>query len=510
MKQRFFLSFLILFHATIPSTIQAHKADEYLDLTIKTGISAIIFCAVFYACAKLTEKAQSSIWQTFYPYTINESFNSVAGAHEAKESLQEIVQFLKNPKKFSRLGAKIPKGVLLTGNPGTGKTLLARAVAGEANCTFISVSGSAFEEMYAGLGASRVRDLFKEAEKQNGPCIIFIDEIDAVASKRQSIHTWLNQTLNQLLTCMDGFSTKESKYPIIVIGATNHESILDPALLRAGRFDRIVNVPLPSHQDRIDILEIHLQPILTAEDVNLENIAKNTSGFSGADLAQLVNQATLIATKNNQELVTMENFHEAINIIHLGAPSAHVKMSAREKKITAYHEAGHTLLHLLQPETSGEFYNVTIVPRSRALGLTASFPDENKHSWNKEEMLARICMLLAGRGAEELMFDEIGTGAHNDFEKASDMAFHMVCSFGMTELGTRIYNTKHISDATRHLIDKAVAKILDEQYKKVLNILQDNKKLLIKLAEELLKKETLYAPEVYKLLELKPLDPVAA
>ncbi len=514
MKKNFLFSALIVLYALTPLTIQT---NNNLNPTIK---ETLITCCILLTCVgisaytdyRLRTKPQQtgSLWTVYKPYAITESFDSVAGADEAKDALLDIVQFLKNPAYASRLGAKIPKGILLTGEPGTGKTLLARAVAGEANCSFISVSGSAFEEIYAGVGAARIRALFAEATKQNGPCIIFIDEIDALGSKRSHEHAWLNQKLNQLLTCMDGFSSKDASHPIIVIGATNHESMLDEALLRPGRFDRTINVPLPSLLDRIKMLQIHLKNIVYSEDLNFEIIAKNTVGFSGADLAQLINQAALIATKKNKALVSMQDVLEAINLIKLGAPTPNIKMNSREKRITAYHEAGHTLLHLLQSEITDEFYSVTIIPRSRSLGLMSSFPEENKYSFNKEVFLARITVLLAGRAAEEFMFGEIGTGPHDDFKHASNIAFDMICNYGMSELGTRIYNINHISEETRSLIDQEVNKILDQQYKKALNILKQNKEKLIKLAETLIQKETLYAEDVYKILKLPAYIPAIA
>lgn len=514
MKKNLLLSALIAFYAFSPiNTYNFNNDNSDFDRNIKIAcsIAYLTFVGVyFYAMYKQTQSEKSQLWTIYKPGQVFETFENVAGAHEAKDALQEIIQFLKNPKHFNRLGAKMPTGVLLTGQPGTGKTLLARAVAGEANCSFISVSGSAFEEIYAGVGAARVRALFAAAARQNGPCIIFIDEIDALGAKRQHENPWLNQKLNELLTQMDGFSNQDRAHPIIIIGATNHESMLDPALLRPGRFDRIVNVPLPSLHDRIDMLEIHLTQVVCSDNLNLEIIAKQTAGFSGADLAQLVNQATLIATKNNNDFVSMKDFDEAINLIKLGAPSTSIKMDDREKKITAYHEAGHTLLHLLQPEITDEFYSVTIVPRARALGLTAWFFNENKYSSNKEELLAQISVCLAGRAAEELMFNEIGTGPYHDFEQASSIAFHMICTYGMTELGTRIYNINHVSDATRVLIDKEINKILDQQYQKVMKILKENKEKLINLAEALFEKETLYADEVYEILQIaKPNHAVA-
>ncbi len=510
MKKNLFLSVLILFYASNPATIHTKSNNDLDSMDKGLLITYMVVAAAFmglgvYSMYQERKNAQSNtLWSTFQPGQISENFNSVAGAHEAKQALDEIVQFLKNPEYASRLGAKMPTGIILTGNPGTGKTLLARAVAGEANCTFISVSGSIFEEVYTGLGAARVRALFTQAEQLAGPCIIFIDEIDAVGSKRSHSHT-LHQTLNQLLTCMDGFSSKTRKHPIIIIGATNHESILDSALLRPGRFDRIINVALPGLSDRIELLKIHLKNIICADDLNLEVIAKQTARFSGADLAQLVNQATLIATKNHQDAVTMKNFEDAINIITLGIPDSSIKMSAQEKRITAYHEAGHTLLHILQPETTAEFYSVTIVPRTKALGLTAWFFEENKHTLNKKEALAKISVLLAGRAAEEFMFGEIGAGAHSDFEQASSIAFHMICSYGMSKLGKRIYDVNYISDVTRQLIDQEINIILEEQYQKTMDILKTNQEKLTLLAERLLEKETLYAAEVYEILEISEL-----
>lgn len=515
MKKNILLSALIIFYACTPiHTYNSWNNDDTSNfdkkLAIACSIAYLTFVSIYCYLIYQQNKTHNELWTVSQPGDIAENFDSVAGAHEAKDALLEIVEYLKNPKQAKRLGAKVPTGVLLTGEPGTGKTLLARAVAGEANCSFISVSGSVFEQVYVGLGAARVRALFEQIEAEKKPCIVFIDEIDAVGGKRSQEYSWINQTINQLLTCMDGFNSKNRSFPIIIIGATNHECLLDPALLRPGRFDRIVHVARPCVNDRIDLLNIYLQNIIFADDLNLEIIAKQTPGFTGADIAQLVNQATLLATKNHQDCVTMQNFHDAINLITLGAPDTSIKMDDREKKITAYHEAGHTLLHLLQPETTSEFYSVTIVPRSKALGITLSFRNENKYSSNKEEHLAEISTLLAGRAAEELMFGEIGTGIHNDFTEASSIAFHMVCSYGMSELGTRIYNVNHISDATRTLIDNEVNKILDQQYQKVMKLLKEHKAKLIKLAERLLEKNTLYADEVYELLQIsKPNQAIA-
>lgn len=492
-------------------TLSLEQQLEKTKIKAFTGIItsiAISVCAAYLIMHmnRAQQKTDHTLWTIYPPDQIEESFVSVAGAHEAKEALSEIVNFLKDPEAHSRLGAKIPCGVLLTGEPGTGKTLLARAIAGEAGCTFISVTGSAFVQMYVGLGAARLRAMFEDAT-QYAPCIIFIDEIDAIGSKRQIDQSAGAQehshALNQLLACMDGFESKNAKNPIIVIGATNNEKILDKALLRPGRFDRVVQVPLPCCNDRADILEIYIAKIIYANDIDLNLLAQRTSGFSGAELEQLVNQAALIATKNNQNDVTMANFDEAINIIKMGTPAPYIKMGEQEKKTTAYHEAGHALAFILQPEITGQLHSVTIVPRSRALGVTSWFPEEDKHSWNKEEMLSQITIALAGRGAEELMFGEIGTGAHNDFQKASDIARNMICQYGMTEMGVCTYDHYEISDNTRHQIDAAVKKILDQQYLRMMTLLKTNKSMLIKLAEALLKKETLSAEEIYKLLNIK-------
>lgn len=471
-----------------------------ITVTVVAGI-------ISYHYQKEDKIRENTLWDVFTPNQISESFESVAGAHEAKQALAEIVNYLKNPAEASRLGAKVPKGVLLTGNPGTGKTLLARAVAGEADCTFISVSGSVFVQMYVGLGAARLRALFEEAALY-APCIIFIDEIDAVGSKRGTDNgsggiQEHNHAVNQLLACMDGFSSKHAANPIIVIGATNHESSLDPALLRPGRFDRIVHVPLPGTKDRADILKIHLSKVIFAQDINLETIAKLTPGFSGADLQQIVNQAALIATNKGLAAVGMQELYEAVDLIMLGAPAKHITMSDYEKRTTAYHEAGHALMHILIPEFSGSLHGVTIQPRNNALGLTYGLPEDNKYNLNKEEMLAHICMLLAGRAAEEFMFGEISTGAHNDFERASATAHNMICRYGMTDsLGKRIYEGQHVSEKVLQQIDAEIFKILDEQYARVIKLLKSNKHLLVTLAEELLKKETLYAPEIYQLLNI--------
>lgn len=524
------LASLIFWHAFAPCNLIANQNDkeETQDTSYKSwesfkakdknnfltesqkkqlfemGVGLIFITIATYIQIKLvTYLTSTPEWDIITPGSIKESFQSVAGAHEAKEALIDIVKFLKNPKYYRRLGAKIPKGILLTGNPGTGKTLLARALAGKAQCNFISVSGSAFVQMYVGVGAARVRSLF-QAAAQHAPCIIFIDEFDALAPNRHSTENATNQehkqTVNQLLACMDGLLSQDANHPILVIGATNHESAIDPAVLRPGRFDRIIHVAMPNLQDRIDILNIHLNKVTHMDNIDIETIAARTPGFSGADLQNLVNQATLIATKEELDAVDTDSMYQALDLITLGAPAQNILMSDYEKATTAYHEAGHALMHILLPEISDQLHGVTIIPRNKALGVTYSLPNEHKYTLNKEEMLAKICMLLAGRAAEELMFGEISTGAYSDFQKATDIAYDMVCFYGMTDtLGKRIYNS-NISEIMQNKIDIEISKILDEQYERVIMLLSENKELLIKLAENLLEKETMYAPEIYEIL----------
>ncbi|MCX5923549.1 MAG: ATP-dependent zinc metalloprotease FtsH [Candidatus Dependentiae bacterium] len=447
----------------------------------------------------------------FLPSTIKERFSSVAGAHEAKEDLKDIVDFLKDPAKYRRLGAQITRGVLLVGEPGTGKTLLARAVAGEANCPFFSVSGSDFIEVFVGVGASRVRDLFAEAKKK-APCIVFIDEIDAIGRQRGSSMGGGNeereQTLNQLLTEMDGFEI--NKDPIIVLAATNRPDVLDKALVRPGRFDRQIEVPVPDLLSREEILKVHLKKITVVGDLDVKRIARGTPGFTGADLANLVNEATIIASKKNLTEVSMYEFEEARDKIMIGKESKTMILTDHDKKMTAYHEGGHALARVLMPKDTDPLHKVTIIPRGRALGVTHFLPEREKYSRNKEEMLATVAAALAGRAAEELVFNELSTGAYSDFKAATETARSMVCYYGMTDaLGKRVYldtyDTKGgYSQKTFEKIDDEITRILDEQYAFVMQLLKDNRDKLDLLAQALLEKETLYASDVYELLGIEP------
>lgn len=446
----------------------------------------------------------------FMPSSIKEKFSSVAGAHEAKEDLQDIVDFLKDPSKYRKLGAQITRGALLVGEPGTGKTLLARAVAGEANCPFFSVSGSDFIEVFVGVGASRVRDLFSQA-KRNAPCIVFIDEIDAVGRHRGSGLGGGNdereQTLNQLLTEMDGFET--SADPVIVLAATNRADVLDKALLRPGRFDRRIEVPIPDLLSRQDILKVHLKKVKASSEVDVKKIARGTPGFTGADLANLVNEATILASKRSLPAVTMHEFEDARDKIMLGKESKTIILSEQDRKITAYHEGGHALLRLLMPNDTDPLHKVTIIPRGRALGVTHYLPEREKYNRTKVELLANIAAALAGRAAEELVFNEISTGAYSDFKAATETARAMVCAYGMTDaLGKMVYldtyEGKGYSQRTFEKIDSEIARILNEQYDVAMGLLKDHRDKLDAIAQVLLDKETVYASELYELLGIEP------
>jgi len=447
----------------------------------------------------------------FLPSSIKENFDSVAGAAEAKEELKEVVDFLKSPEKFKRLGAKITRGVLLVGEPGNGKTLLAKAVAGEANCPFFSISGSDFIEVFVGVGAARVRDLFKQARK-NAPSIIFIDEIDAVGRHRGSGlgggHDEREQTLNQLLTEMDGFQT--GKDSVIVMAATNRPDVLDKALLRPGRFDRRVYVPFPDLASREQILKLHAKGIKIDPELDLGKIARGTPGFSGADLANLVNEAALNATKGDQKktMVTMHDFEEARDKIMLGKEIKTMVRTPQELKVIAYHESGHAIINLLKPEHTDPLHKVSIIPRGKSLGVTHSLPEREKYIRSKDEMIADVMMYLGGRAAEELVFGSLMTGAYSDFRAATSIVRHMVCSYGMSDLGLAVYGQSHTdfdySEKTAEQIDAEVAKILDECYKNTKKLLTKNRDKLDTLADDLLEKETLYAGDIYKLLDIEP------
>ena len=442
------------------------------------------------------------------------TFKDVAGLKEEKEEVKELIDFLKSPKKFQKLGARIPKGVLLVGPPGTGKTLLARAVAGEANVPFYYISGSDFVELFVGVGASRVRDMFKQA-KNNAPCLIFIDEIDAVGRQRGTGlgggHDEREQTLNQLLTEMDGFGANEG---IIIIAATNRADVLDPALLRPGRFDRQVTVNLPDKKGREEILEVHARNKILDKNITLSNLAKRTPGFSGADLENLLNEAALLAVRRNKEFITMSEIDEATDRVLMGPAKVSKKYTEKERNMVAHHEAGHVVLGL-KLNSANDVQKVTIIPRSYAGGYAMMVPKEEKYTQTKTELLEQITGLLGGRVSEEINFHEITTGAHNDFEKATKIARAMVTEYGMSDLGPvqleqqsesvfigRDYNkTRNFSDTVAHEIDIEIRKIIDECYKNATKILKDNIDLVHLIANALLEKETLTHEEILYLAE---------
>ena len=446
------------------------------------------------------------------------TFNDVAGLKEEKEELKELIDFLKNPKRFQKLGARIPKGVLLVGPPGTGKTLLARAVAGEANVPFYYISGSDFVELFVGVGASRVRDMFRQA-KHNAPCLIFIDEIDAVGRQRGTGlgggHDEREQTLNQLLTEMDGFGANEG---IIIIAATNRADVLDPALLRPGRFDRQVTVNLPDVKAREEILKVHARNKILDKNVTLTNLAKRTPGFSGADLENLLNEAALLAVRRNKDFITMSEIDEATDRVLMGPAKKSKKYTDEEKRLVSYHEAGHVVLGL-KLNSANVVQKVTIIPRSYAGGYAMMVPKEEKYTQTKKELLEQITGLLGGRVSEELNFGEITTGAHNDFEKATKIARAMVTEYGMSDLGPvqlehqsegvflgRDYNkSRNFSDIVAHEIDEEIRKIIGECYKKATEILKENADLVKLIANALLERETLTKEQIEYLVENKKL-----
>ena len=442
-------------------------------------------------------------------------FTDVAGLNEEKEEVAELIDFLKNPKKFQKLGARIPKGVLLVGPPGTGKTLLAKAVAGEANVPFYFISGSDFVELFVGVGASRVRDMFKQA-KQSAPCLIFIDEIDAVGRQRGTGlgggHDEREQTLNQLLTEMDGFGANEG---IIIIAATNRPDVLDPALLRPGRFDRQVTVSLPDQKEREAILNVHAKDKVFDETVNLENLSKRTPGFSGADLENLLNESALLAVRRNKKAIGMDEIDEATDRVLMGPAKTSRKITDKEKKLVSLHEAGHAVIGL-KLEDANEVHKITIIPRGMAGGYTMMLPKEEKIAIaTKNELLASITGLLGGRVSEELYFGEISTGASDDFSKATKIARSMVTEYGMSDLGPvqlehkeegvflgRDYNkTRNFSDAVALEIDEEVRKIVNECYKKATKILKENKDLVMLLSDTLIEKETITKEEIEELVK---------
>ncbi|MGB7590073.1 MAG: ATP-dependent zinc metalloprotease FtsH [Terriglobia bacterium] len=449
------------------------------------------------------------------------TFKDVAGVEEAKEELQEIIEFLREPQKFQKLGGRIPKGVLLVGAPGTGKTLLARAIAGEANVPFFSISGSDFVEMFVGVGASRVRDLFEQGKK-NAPCIIFIDEIDAVGRHRGAGlgggHDEREQTLNQLLVEMDGFESNEG---VILIAATNRPDVLDPALLRPGRFDRRVVVPRPDVGGREAILKVHTKKIPLAEDVEISVLARGSPGFSGADLANLVNEAALLAARQNRKTVLMNDFETSKDKVLMGAERKSMILSEEEKKNTAYHEGGHALVASTVPYAD-PLHKVTIIPRGMALGVTMQLPIDDKHTYTRDYLESQLAIMMGGRAAEEIFLNHITTGAGNDIEQATEIARRMVCEWGMSDLGPLAYGkhqqeiflgrdlstSRDFSEDTAIKIDQEVKNFVDTAYLKAKDVVTTHRDALVRIAEALLVREVLDASEVNLLIEGKPLPEV--
>lgn len=449
------------------------------------------------------------------------TFKDVAGCDEAKQDVQEVVDFLRDPSKFQRLGGRIPRGILLVGSPGTGKTLLAKAIAGEAQVPFFSISGSDFVEMFVGVGAARVRDMFENAKK-NSPCIIFIDEIDAVGRQRGAGLGGGNdereQTLNQMLVEMDGFETGTN---VIVIAATNRPDVLDPALLRPGRFDRQVVVPLPDVRGREQILNVHIRKVPVGRDVNPAVIARGTPGMSGADLANLVNEAALFAARRDAKLVEMVDFERAKDKILMGAERRSMVMSEDEKKTTAYHESGHAVVAWLLPK-SDPVHKVTIVPRGRALGVTMQLPEKDRFNYDDVYMKSRLAILFAGRAAEEVFLNQKTTGASNDFERATQLARDMVARYGMTDamgvmvyaenegevfLGRSVTRTTHVSEATQQQIDAEVRRILEEEYARAKRILEENRDRIELMVECLMKWETIDFDQINDIMEGREVRP---
>ena len=494
-------------------------ANAWIALLVNVGPLLILCIGAFYIFTRQMSGAGKSMDFGRSRAKLHNSekgitFKEVAGLKEEKEEVKELIDFLRNPKKFQRLGARIPKGVLLVGPPGTGKTLLARAVAGEANVPFYYISGSDFVELFVGVGASRVRDMFKQA-KFNAPCLIFIDEIDAVGRQRGTGlgggHDEREQTLNQLLTEMDGFGANEG---IIIIAATNRPDVLDPALLRPGRFDRQVTVSLPDIKEREEILEVHARNKIFASSVNLNNLAKRTPSFSGADLENLLNEAALLAVRRDKNAITMSEIDEATDRVLMGPAKVSRKYTEKDKKLVAYHEAGHAVIGI-KLDGADDVHKITIIPRGEAGGYNMMLPKEETMFYSKKELEERIIGLLGGRVAEELIFNEITTGAHNDLSKVARIARNMVTEYGMSELGPiqleqpegsvflgRDYNkTRNFSESVAHEIDLEIKRIVDECHKKAIKVINDNKKLLDLIANSLIEHETLTKEEIDYLVE---------
>ena len=531
------------FHTTIPAnypdmyktlrdhgvdiTIKDQNSNAWLGLLIQLAPFALLLGLWFFLLRQMQSggnKAMSFGKSRARLLSMQQkkiTFKDVAGVDEAKEELKEIIEFLREAQKFQRLGGRIPKGVLLVGPPGTGKTLLARAVAGEANVPFFSISGSDFVEMFVGVGASRVRDLFEQGKK-NAPCIIFIDEIDAVGRHRGAGlgggHDEREQTLNQLLVEMDGFEANDG---VILVAATNRPDVLDPALLRPGRFDRRVIVDRPDIRGREEVLRVHSKKVPMAEDVNLNVLARGTPGFSGADLANMVNEAALTAARYNRKAVHMYDFEVAKDKVMMGAERKSMLLTDEEKKVTAYHEAGHTLVSALR-EHSDPLHKVTIIPRGMALGVTVYLPEEDQHTVTKDYLETRLATLMGGRCAEEIFLKKMTTGAGNDIERATELARKMVCEYGMSDLGPMTYGKKEeqiflgreiaqhrdFSDDTARQIDGAVRQFVDLGYRSAYNLLESNQDIMHRMATALLERETLDAAEIKLIIEGKDLPPM--
>jgi cell division protease FtsH len=508
-------------------TIKDQSPNQWLNILISIAPFALLFLLWFFLLRQMQSggnKAMSFGKSRARLLSMQQkkiTFKDVAGVDEAKEELKEIIEFLREAQKFQRLGGRIPKGVLLVGPPGTGKTLLARAVAGEANVPFFSISGSDFVEMFVGVGASRVRDLFEQGKK-NAPCIIFIDEIDAVGRHRGAGlgggHDEREQTLNQLLVEMDGF---ESNDGVILVAATNRPDVLDPALLRPGRFDRRVIVDRPDIRGREEVLKVHSKKVPMAEDVNLNVLARGTPGFSGADLANMVNEAALTAARFNRKSVHMYDFEVAKDKVMMGAERKSMLLTDEEKKVTAYHEAGHTLVSALR-EHSDPLHKVTIIPRGMALGVTVYLPEEDQHTVTKEYLETRLATLMGGRCAEEIFLGKMTTGAGNDIERITELARKMVCEFGMSSLGPMTFGKKEeqiflgreiaqhrdFSEETAKQIDVQVRSFVDTAYKAAYSILESNQDIMHRMASALLERETLDAAEIKLIIEGKDLPPI--
>ena len=522
----------------ILSIINENKIEEY-DTNADPGGSIILYMivnvlpigillvAMYFLFSRLANSNKNSMdFGRSKARLSNENdkkkFSDVAGLKEEKEEVAELIDFLKNPKKFEKLGARIPKGVLLVGPPGTGKTLLAKSIAGEANVPFYFISGSDFVELFVGVGASRVRDMFKEA-KRNAPCLIFIDEIDAVGRQRGTGlgggHDEREQTLNQLLTEMDGFGENEG---IIIIAATNRPDVLDPALLRPGRFDRQVTVSLPDSNEREAILKVHARNKILASDVNLKNLSQRTPGFSGADLENLLNEAALLAVRRNKNKITMDEIDEATDRVMMGPAKTTRKISQKEKKLVSIHEAGHAVIGL-KLENAQDVHKITIIPRGVAGGYTMMLPKEEKAVvLTKDELLAQITGLLGGRASEETFLKEISTGASDDFKKATRIARNMVTKYGMSDLGVvqyeeesegvflgRDYNkSKNFSDQVALEIDEQTRSIIDSCYKDALKIIKENEKLIMALSDALMEYETLTKEQIESIVKCGKIKPI--